>query len=190
MKRLMMSIGVALVGLLLGFGAGRLFADLIPACGEDCSAQKLVTMFAWGLGSAVVFGSCAFLWMKPQRQVASGMLITSGGLSLLLYTCASVLLISKLYAQNEYLTTIAEIQPSTDFSKIVVAKQDIQIFENNGSTELSRLFMMKTGERCATGAELNELNPARIEIQCKRGSGVILKSDVSMLIVVTSRSPE
>ena len=187
MKKTVWIVGVGLAGLILAVLTEALIISLctmhhgvctIESCGGNCGNWPL--WFVIPIFAFLLYGGVAFFAMKKavaRFKIFSVLL----GLTIVLLFIAHAWATYFLFERTKYLYTIREIQPSIDFSPIVLAKKDIRVFEMASSNQ-NLIYTMRQWERCAIGS-LDDTKQF-IQIECKNGYGWIRKIDEINLIVL------
>jgi hypothetical protein len=181
-KRWARVLAFLIIGLILGWLSGRLLTRFFPVCGDPCGANTLERILTVTLLSGGFFVLGSLIWgnSAPDRPAIHRRLILCVAV-LLVVTCAFYM--RELEKQNAYLYAIREIQPSSDFPAIVIAKQEVPVYHEHDST-LAEKFRIKVGDRCALGGETGEKKTPRIEIRCRQGFGAIAKDRRASFIEV------
>lgn len=184
MKRALWVGGLAFLGAVLGSIVANRLSLLVTACGEDCAAPVLTTYVVWVASGAILFAGAAAYWARrgevscwPHRVV---------GLVAIFLLAGGAIYVRQLEQKNEYLYSIREIQPTNDFSQIVIARQAIRVFADAAGDTAQVFYEIAPWERCALGYAHEDKQPVRIEIECRKGIGWITQDEEKHLFRVGS----
>lgn len=90
----------------------------------------------------------------------------------------------KLEQETAYPYSICEMQPTSDFSEIVIARQPIPVFSVGVDGKAQPYFTISAWERCMLDYAGSDQPPPRIEIACRKGVGWIYRDQETNLMRV------
>lgn len=184
MKRFAYVLAIsALGGLLGGIIASRL-VRFIPICGEDCSSEALDVYLMWIGAGIFFFAGVGTLWSRTPSIQRSFRITMLSSLAVTFMLAGGSVYLYKLEQENAYLYSIREMQPTNDFSEIVIAREPIPVFSNDVSGKAQLFFTIAAWERCMLGYAGSDQPPSRVEIACRKGVGWIAKNKTTQLIYV------
>lgn len=181
----------------LGAALGALIASrlvrFVPICGEDCSAEAFSVFLTWVGAGVVFFATLGFIWSRKLSRERHYEVMKLMALTVAFSLAGVGMYLHKLEQENAYLYSIREIQPTNDFSEIVIARQPIPVFTGGADGKAQGYYTISAWERCTLGYVDNNQDPTRIEIACRQGVGWIAKDQETNLIRVeherSSKSP-
>lgn len=189
MKRSLYVLATTALGATLGALIASRLVRFVPICGEDCSAEAFSVFLTWVGAGVVFFATLGFIWSRKlsrerRYEVTKLMALTVA------FSLAGVgMYLHKLEQENAYLYSIREIQPTNDFSEIVIARQPISVFTDGVDGQARIYYTISAWERCTLGyADINQ-RPPHIEIACRKGIGWIPKDQETNLIRVEHEQP-
>ena len=184
MKRLLFIFSLMAFGALLGTLIASRLTRYIPICGEDCAAEAFSMFLAWTGAGIILFATFGIIWSRKPRLERTLVTLKLVILTVVFSLAGSGVYLYKLEQENAYLYSIREIQPTTDFSEIVIAQQQISVFAGEPDGRAKLYYTIAAWERCALGASDSKQRPPRIEIACRKGIGWIPKTEEIKLVRV------